>query len=243
VTEVKTKPLFQQIWHGDSRELVQRIKPGRVDCVITDPPFGVDNQSKSAVTREGREYARKIANDESPEVAMQVFREVMDVLLPRTADNCDLYVFTAYQVLKEWLFLLDEIGKKHSFVRKAVLVWEKEGPGMGDLDSWGQGHEFIIFLKKGDRARSDRRRNGVIHVPKIPARELIHPHEKPEPLLEIFLRHSTDPRDFVVDPFGGSGSLARAARNTERSAVCIEYDKKNYELAKDKFEGSETLFG
>lgn len=238
-----TKPLFHQIWHGDSREVLQRIKPGRVDCVITDPPFGVDNQSNMAVTNEGKTYARKIANDESPEIAMQVFREVMDVLLPRTATDADLYVFTAYQVLKEWLSLLDEIGAKHGFVRKAVLVWEKDGPGMGDLDSWGQGHEFIIFLKKGRRPSSDKRRNGVLHVPQLRPKDLIHPHEKPTALLELLLKHSTSPRDFVVDPFGGSGSLARAARHIGRSAVCVEYDKKNYELALEKLEGSETLFG
>lgn len=240
---VKLKPLFHQIWHGDSRELCQRFKPGSVDCVITDPPFGVDNQSNMAVTNEGKNYARKIANDESPEVAMQVFREVMDVLLPKTAPDADLYVFTAYQVLKEWLGLVDEIGAKHGFVRKAVLVWEKDGPGMGDLDSWGQGHEFVLFLKKGRRQASDKRRNGVLHVPQLRPKDLIHPHEKPTALLELFLKHSTDKRGFVVDPFGGSGSLARAARNIERSAVCIEYDEMNHRLAVEKLEGSETLFG
>jgi adenine-specific DNA-methyltransferase len=241
MTATPTKPAFWQIWQGDSRELCQRFKPGRVQCIVTDPPFGVDNQSNMAVTRDGKEYARKIANDESPEVAMRVFREVMDALLPKTADDCDLYVFTAYQVLKEWLGLLDDLGARHGFVRKAVLVWEKDGPGMGDLDSWGQGHEFILYLKKGRRARSDRRRNGVLHVPQLRPKELIHPHEKPTALLEILLRHSTDPGDFVVDPFGGSGSLARAARNIGRNAVCIELEEYNAKLAQEKLNADESM--
>jgi adenine-specific DNA-methyltransferase len=231
--------VFHQIWQGDSREECLKFKPGRVNCVITDPPFGVDNQSNMAVTQEGKGYARKIANDESPEVAMRVFREVMEALLPRTAPDADLYVFTAYQVLKEWLGLLDEVGAQHGFVRKAVLIWEKDGPGMGDLDSWGQGHEFIIFLKKGRRAASDKRRNGVLHVPQLRPKDLIHPHEKPTALLEILLRHSTDVGDFVVDPFGGSGSLARAARNIGRNAVCIELEEMNFKLAQEKLIGDE----
>lgn len=222
-----------EIWNGDSRELCQRFKPGRVHCVITDPPFGVDNLSNMATTQEGKKYARKIANDESPEVAMRVFDEVMDALLPRTADNSDLYVFTAYQVLKEWLDLSDRLAR-HGFVRKALLVWEKDGPGMGDLSSWGQGHEFIIYLKKGRRERTDTRRSGVLHVPQLRPTELIHPHEKPLPLLEMFIKHSTDAGDFIVDPFGGSGSLVRAAQRTGRSAVAIEYDEENYLLAKRK---------
>jgi adenine-specific DNA-methyltransferase len=202
--------------------------------VITDPPFGVDNLSNMATTQEGKAYARKIANDESPEIAIKTFQEVMDTLLPKTATDSDLYVFTAYQVLSEWLPFLDSLGARHGFVRKAVLVWEKDGPGMGDLDSWGQGHEFIIFLKKGRRPSSDTRRSGVIHVPQLRPTQLIHPHEKPLPLLELLIKHSTSQGDFIVDPFGGSGSLVRAAQRTGRSAVAIEYDEKNWELANKK---------
>lgn len=222
--------LVHQIWLGDSRELCQRFKDGRVNCIVTDPPFGVDNQSNMATTEGGKLHARKIANDESPEQAMRVFNEVMDVLLPKTAANADLYIFTAYQVLKEWLQLADDLSR-HNFSRKAILVWEKDGPGMGDLDSWGQGHEFIIYLKKGRRERSDMRRSGVLHVPQVRPDKLIHPHEKPLTLLELLIKHSTDKGDFLVDPFGGSGSLVRAARRTDRSAVSIELDQMNYDLA------------
>jgi len=240
--------LFHQIWHGDSRIECQKFKPGWINCIVTDPPFGVDNQSNMAVTKEGKEYARKIAGDSTPEEALTLFSEVMDVLLPKTADNCDLYVVTAHQVLERWLAMAkDPLGPlgRHAFKYKATLVWEKDGPGMGDLDSWGQGHEFIIYLKKGNRVNSDKRRSGVIHVPQLRPKDLIHPHEKPTPLLEMFLRQSTDPGDFVVDPFGGSGSLARASRNIGRSCVCIEYDEKNYKLALEKLQGGEgmDLFG
>ncbi len=238
-----TRIVKQDIWHGDSRELCQRLKPGSVNCVITDPPFGVDNLSKQAKTREGKEYARKIANDESPEIALQVFQEVMDVLLPKTADVADFYIFTAQQVLEKWLAMAkSEWMVGHGFEYKATLVWEKDGPGMGDLDSWGQGHEFIIYLKKGRRINSQKRRSGVLHVPQVRPKDLIHPHEKPGPLLEAFIKQSTDPGDLLVDPFGGSGSLARAARNAGRSCLCIEYDKVNFDRAKAKLDAGGGMF-
>jgi adenine-specific DNA-methyltransferase len=230
--------LVQQIWHGDSVELCERFKPGRVNCIVTDPPFGVDNQSNMAVTAGGKEYARKIANDESPEQAIKVFHDVMRVLLPKTSNNCDMYIFTAHQVLKEWLQVADDLAP-YGFHRKALLIWEKDGPGMGDLNSWGMGHEIIIFLKKGNRAATAPRRSGVLHVPQLRPKDLIHPHEKPVPLLQMLLKHSTSEGDFVVDPFGGSGSLARAAREIDRSAVAIELDEKNYKLSLDKFNSQE----
>lgn len=228
--------IFHQIWHGDSIELCERLRPGLVNCVITDPPFGVDNLSNMAVTEGGKNYARKIANDESPEVAIKVFTDVMDVLLPKTSENADLYVFTAYQVLKEWLVFLDELCERHGFVRKAVLVWEKDGPGMGDLESWGQGHEFIIYFKKGRVPRYSKRRSGVIHVPQLRPKDLIHPHEKPTSLLELLIKHSTQEGDCLVDPFGGSGSLVRAAKRCNRNAIAIEYDERNYKEAAQKLE-------
>lgn len=231
--------LYHQIWHGDSIELSDKFKPGRVNCIITDPPFGVDNLSNSSVTEAGKKYARKIANDESPEVAIGVFQQVMDVLLPKTSDDADLYVFTAHQVLKEWLHMLDELGARHGFTRKAVLAWEKDGPGMGDLESWGTSHEFIIFLKKGRAPRNDKRRSGVLHVPQVRPNKLIHPHEKPEALLELLIKHSTKEGQFLVDPFGGSGSLVRAARRCGRSAVSIELDETNYKEAVRRLENQE----
>jgi adenine-specific DNA-methyltransferase len=227
----------QVIWNGDSRELLSRLKPGSVDCIITDPPFGIDNKSNMSVTPNGDAHARKIAGDESPEQALALFREVMDVLLPKTKDDCDMYIFTAHSVFKEWITMSDEIG--HGFVRKSIIVWEKDGPGMGDTNAWGVGHELIIFLKKGKKKRNATRRNSVLHVPQVHASKLIHPHEKPRPLLEILIQHSTVPGDFIVDPFGGSGSLARAARATDRSALAIEYDKRNFDSALKAFNGAE----
>jgi DNA modification methylase len=229
------KKLWHQIWHGDSIELCSKFRYGRVDCVITDPPFGVDNKSRAAVTAAGKKNTRRIANDESPEVAIKTFNSVMDVLLPRTKDNADLYVFTNYLVLEQWLGVAREL-QRHDFHQKAILVWEKDGPGMGNVESLGMGHEFVLYLKKGDRPISSRRRNGVYHYPQVRPKNLIHPHEKPTSLLEEFIRASTDKGDFLVDPFGGSGSLVRAARNCGRSAVAIELDQKNYEISQKKLE-------
>lgn len=227
---------IHQIWQGDSIELCQKFKENSVDCIITDPPFGVDNLSNMAVTEGGKKYATKILNDSDPEVAIKVFRDVMGSLLPKTKPDCDLYVFTAYQVLKEWLVMLDDLGAEYGFERKAVLVWEKDGPGMGDLESWGQGHEFIIFLKKGRTPRYSKRRNGVLHVPQLRPNQLIHPHEKPTALLELFIKHSTEEGAFLVDPFGGSGSLVRAAKACNRNAVAIELDPERYERSAKKLE-------
>lgn len=143
--------------------------------------------------------------------------------------------------------MLDEFMPKFGFDREAIMVWEKAGPGMGDLRiPFGMGCEFILMFRKGVAELKTKRRNGILHHDQVSARNLIHPHEKPLPLLEDLIKASTDEGDFVVDPFGGSGSLVRAARRVRRSAVAIEYDEKNYTLAKkalDEGEGGGFDFG
>lgn len=191
-----------------------------------------------AKTVEGKANARKIANDESPEKAIQVFNEVMDVLLPCTTDNADIYVFTSYQVLKEWIDVADHLAR-HGFHRSGILVWQKDGPGMGDLDAqWGIAHEFIIYLKKGRRLRTAPRRTGVFHIPQVRPKDLIHPHQKPVPLLDEFIRFSTSPGDLIVDPFAGSFSIGHAARAANRSCVGVEYDPHNHKVSLDHFNSS-----
>lgn len=189
----------------------------------------------------GKKHSRKIANDRTPERAIEVFDGVMDVLLPRTVDNCDLYVFSAWSVMDAWIPAVKALSR-HGFEYRNLLIWEKNGASMGDLNSWGTSYEVIYFLKKGKRERTDKRRPGVINFPQNPSGSLIHPHEKPEGLLEILLRHSTSEGDLVVDPFGGSGSLVRAARNLGRDGIAIELLKENYDKAVLSLQQADGLF-
>lgn len=233
---------YHQIFHGDSTEVLQLLDDGSIDCVITDPPFGIDNLSNRSETEAGKRYARKIANDESPEQAIEVFYSVMDALAPKMSDDCDMYIFTAHTVLAEWIMLarnLDKYGLKY----KSMLIWDKgECPGLGDLNSWGVGYEVALFLKKGKKERQIKRPSGILPYKVIPAAKLIHPHEKPEPLLEKLIKFSTKPGELVVDPFGGSGATVRAARNTGRSGVAIELDEYNHSQAVRKLEETQSLF-
>lgn len=231
---------MHQIWHGKSEELGTKFH--WIDCIITDPPFGVDNQSNSATTEHGRKMARKIANDESPEVAIATFKRVFDVLLTKMTENSDIFIFTSHQVLKEWLAMTDEYFAPWGFTRRAIMIWEKDGPGQGDLTlPYGMGVEFILHFRRGTRElTAPKRRNAVLHYPQVRPDKLIHPHEKPEGLLQDLIKAGTEPGQFIVDPFGGSGSLVRAARALgNRSAVSIEYDKDNYDLSMKAFTENE----
>lgn len=250
VTSVRPK-IAHRIWQGKSQEKLKALPDNSVDLVLTDPPFGVDNLSNMAKTAEGKKFARKIPNDESFEKAEATFKSVMDVLLPKTKEHCDLYVFTSDAVLMEWLQLMRGwVQSEHGFMYTRTLIWRKGGeewehsaqtPGMGNLDTWGSGVEFILYAKKGNKPRYADRRGAVIDCPKLPSSKIIHPHEKPTRLLRDLIEFSTAEGDLVVDPFCGSGATARASHQIGRSCITVEDDEKNYKLAVAKFQ-EETAY-
>lgn len=205
--------------------------PRPIDCVVTDPPYGISYKSNMATTPRGLEIVRDVENDGDLFKAVDLFLEVMEPVVELMADDSDLYVFTRWDVLGEWL---NAVNMLRGITAKMALVWAKGDPGMGDLNgTWGCGHEFVIYAKKGRRPVKYRR-SGVIHVDRVPAQHMVHPTEKPVALLERLIDMSTDRGDLVVDPFAGSGTSVLAARNLHRRAIGIELEEAYVEVGRKR---------
>lgn len=228
MTEIKNV-----IIHGDSRDYLPRINTP-INCVVTDPPYGMAFKSNRAQTPLGKKYTSEVANDASLDDALELFNDIMVTgIIPKLADQAELYVFTAWHVLDSWMPLMRSY-KPLGIELKMMLLWDKGYPGMGDLSAnWGCGHEVILYLKKGRRP-IPRRRSGIIHVDKIPSGQNIHPTEKPVALLKELIEMSTDPGDLVVDPFSGSGSTSVAAMELGRNSLAFEIDEQYIEPSRDR---------
>lgn len=223
---------MNEIWEGDSLELIPALPDG-INCVITDPPYGVNFVSRRAVTPGGKAWAIPVANDDTMAGAVALFRDAMDLLLPKCADEAELYVFTRWDIVGQWIVEMNLL-EQYEFSYKMMLVWDKGIPGMGDIDAnWGCGHEIILYCKRG-RRDIKYRRSSIIAVDKVHPSELIHPTEKPVALLEKFIEMSTDPGDVIVDPFAGSGSTVVAAMRQGRNSIGIEKDSEHVRRARQR---------
>jgi adenine-specific DNA-methyltransferase len=172
------------IYHGRSRDTIPRIKTP-INCVVTDPPFGIDVQMNSASSVYQKAINMKIENDFDVHQAIGIFYEEMVHIIPKLADQADIYIFTAWNVLDWWLPAVRELNflhygqgpnmaapdvymdytRPHGIDLKMMLIWDKGYPGKGDLvANWGCGYEPILYLKKGRRP-NPYRRSGIIHVP------------------------------------------------------------------------------
>jgi len=84
---------------------------------------------------------------------------------------------------------------------------------------WATSTERILFLEKGKRALNDRSYPNVL-VGKRAGRN-DPPTQKPLEVVERLVLNSTVEREWVLDPFAGSGVVAEAAlKHGRRSVIC-----------------------
>jgi DNA modification methylase len=208
-----------QIYHGDCREIqpMWRDPAFSFGAMVTDPPYGIDYASH----RMGKFKGQRIAND--TDVAMR--------------DG----------VLAEWPSAAAVFGswkREKPKGTRAVLIWDKgEGVGMGDLSlPWRPNTEEIYIIGDG---WSGHRGSSVIRDTSVvswtgngsgPRRS--HPNEKPVSLLRQII--SKAPAGTILDPFMGSGSTLRAAKDLGRKAIGIEIEERYCEVAARRM-GQEVL--
>ncbi len=201
------KPYYDQggiqIWHGDASELI--VECGRLELVITDPPYGMDYQSAWRT-----EWQRKPKINGDDEFPRWLFS-----LRPTVA----MFLFC------RWTNLRDFPKQPKSFI-----VWDKCRHSMGDLEhEFGRKWEGIAFYD-GPLHAFTYRPIDMITAPCIPPCDLVHPNEKPvnaiTPLIGCHAKELV-----VVDPYLGSGSTLMAAKDLGRKAIGIEIEERYCEIA------------
>ena len=117
-----------------------------------------------------------------------------------------------------------------------VLLWEKNAFSLGRGHYHWQ-HEPILYgwHDKADQRHwcGDRRQSSIWHYDK-PSRNADHPTMKPVDLVERAIRNSSEPGDWVLDPFAGSGTTLVAADNIGRRCYTIELDPRYGDVIIDR---------
>ncbi len=220
------KPYYQDdsvtIYHGDSACLWESHEDGSVDCVITDPPY-TDRTHKMAKTNKGRGY----------EVRAVPFRPFSENTLLHSLTECG-------RISRRWV--ISTLDYAHAFGLDAspppglrslrIGVWVKTNPmPQISADRPGQGWEAISFMHRTDTKPSwnGGGRSGVwIHSV---VQNGGHPTVKPLSMVSDWVALFTIPGNLIFDPFMGSGTTLRAAKDLGRRAIGIEIEERYCEIA------------
>ena len=65
-----------------------------------------------------------------------------------------------------------------------------------------------------------------------------HPTVKPIKLMSYLITLFTRPGDWILDPFGGSGTTGLACKLLDRNHIYIDFTQEYYDIAEERFKVS-----
>lgn len=204
------------IYHGDCREVLPEM--GKVDLVLTDPPYGVQLNTKTKTSQRGRCANKGFRGD----YFAKDFEPVIGDDVPFEPE-----ALLKFQRLILW-------GGNHYASRlpdaARWLVWDKRCGSSSDDNAdcefaWtnlkGQARIFSHYWRGWLRAG---RENLSVEGPKL------HPTQKPVALMKWCIKLVPDCLH-VVDPYAGSGTTLIACKELGIPAIGIEIEERYCEIA------------
>jgi DNA modification methylase len=225
IYEIITPESKIRIACGDCRNksIMASLTSGALsDMVITDPPYGVDNDGGNKKEHLGE---RKIQNDD---MSVEDFKKFMESFISSIHGNikngAHAYLFMSDRHFGRMMQLMEEAG----FHFSSTIVWVKSSMviGRGDYQSR---MELAWYGWKEGAARlhpfEDRTITNVWEADR-PVKSDLHPTTKPCILMENAIKHASNKGDTVLDTFLGSGTTAIACLKHGRNLFATEIDPK-----------------
>lgn len=242
-------PYYEQdgivIYHSDCRDVLPTLGP--VDHVITDPPYEAEAHTK------GRRIKTKGGGGDYGETGVCVlnFEPITDELRMFSAGQIArltkrwALVFCQVEAVAKWRDALLDGGLTY---RRAVAWVKRDAQPQLSGDRPGMGYESIVAAHAPGRSRwNGGGKRGVYETVRASTCEggpALHMTEKPMPLMTALVHDFTDPGELILDPFGGSGTTAVAAKRLGRRCILIEREEKYCEIAARRLsQGALAIFG
>jgi DNA modification methylase len=201
-----------ELYLGDCREILPTL--GKVDAVVTDPPYGIGESAGKAKTRTSG-LTSKIKN------AQTYRRDYGDDDWDKSPVPADL--MDAVRASAKWSVIFG--GNYYDLPATSCwLVWDKLN---GDTDFADCELAWTNLPKAVRRIRFLW--NGCMRRERDVARE--HPTRKPVDVMKWCIEHIPAPNATILDPFMGSGTTGVAAVTLGKFFVGIEREAKYFEIA------------
>lgn len=196
--------------HGDAREVLPTL--GRVDAVVTDPPYGIKEAAGKAKTRTSgftskcrKSYVRDYGNDTWDDAPLPADLMAMAIGAGRHAI---IFGGNYYRLPPS----------------PCWLVWDKLN---GDTDFADCELAWTNMRKAVRRIRYLW--NGALRANKETRGD--HPTQKPIGVMQWCIGQLPREDRMILDPFMGSGTTGVAALGVGRQFIGIERDKKYFDIA------------
>jgi site-specific DNA-methyltransferase (adenine-specific) len=223
------KPYYERgnvrIYHGDCLDVLadERIE---FDTVLGDPPYSSGGRSQAAARGNFEKSSREdwfLGDNMGVDSYAWWMRGIAGLLFEGASAGAHAYLFTDW---RQYGNLVTAFETKRWTLR-SVVVWDKaRGGAMGSF--WRSNHEWVPVFTKGP-PRPIAHPSAYNTWTGVKPQDDDHPVVKPEGLVRYILEAAGG--GTVLDPWMGSGTTLRVAKDMGRPAVGIEIEERWCEVA------------
>lgn len=261
------RPYYEEggitIYHGDCMEIMPQLAAGSVDLVFTSPPYnlgtttggGFPNKRMGHYAADAAFGKKRGGMGKWASAALAHGYGVHEDAMPH-----DEYVAWQKRILTECWRLIGDAGAIYynhkprvlagicvtpldynpGLPVRQVVIWARSGGINFSPAFYLPMHEWIVVIAKPDFRLKSKGASGVGDVWSI-TQEMNNDHPAPFPIsLPLRALETVEPRS-VLDPFMGSGTTLRAAKDLGIPAIGIEIEERYCEMAVERL-SQEALF-
>ena len=198
---------------GDSLEALTNMDDNTFDLVVIDAPYF---DYKTSYRQDKEDKLSQSLVQQSKEDQLRTVQECIRVL----KDGKSFWYFTNWQ--EAWWFQ----QRFHTFLSNEI-IWDKGNWAAGHLEGSLANRYEVIFLGtkgRGWKYKGGKRIDDIWEIPRVGTNR-IHSTEKPIALYKRIIELSTEEGDWILDPYGGSGSSCIAALELNRNIIGYEVDE------------------
>ena len=233
----------------DSETGLAGIPNNFVDLILTDPPYGIANNSKltkvgnkivSTNEAWGNEFQDQWKNiDEYYEWFKPFIVEFVRVL----KDNGSMILFLDRKYTGLIVHYLER-DFDLNFKNKIYFKKKNPVPSIRKNNYRSTMEECVWFTKDKQYTFNFGAQSEMLQVYEGPIgrKKTAHPTEKYGWMIEPLIRNHTKPGDIVLDAFAGSATTLVVAKQHDRHAIGFEKSPAMYEMAKARIEAEQLAF-
>lgn len=214
------------IYHGDCRDVLPLLKD--ISLVVTSPPYNLGRPSGAYANMRHGYGSHSDDLEDLDYVSWQ--QDMLTLCWAALAEDGAIF-YNHKPLIREGQALLPTRLIPQVAILRQIIVWNRRGGFNWSPHFFCPSHEWILLLAKPAFRLLSRGIHSLYDVwdIAIDTDQNGHPCAFPE-ALPATVFSATHPGT-VLDPFMGSGTTLRAAKNAGRSAIGIEIDERYCEIA------------
>ncbi len=237
---------MNKVYNQDCIDGMKVIPDGKIDLIVTDPPFAINFKAKKANYNRTASRVLSGYNEITKENYYEFTLNWMSQCFRILKESGGMYVFSGWNNLADILNAIEEIG----FITVNHIIWKYQF-GVVTNRKFVTSHYHCLYICKNDKKRKffpyerfgkeekNNQGRSLHYKDKEDVWEIKReywtgdektPTKLPAEIIKKILQYSSEEGDLVFDPFLGSGQTAVVSKLLKRNYIGFEIVKEYFDF-------------